>query len=412
MACYAAAGRARAAHVRGAARAGRRRGARGGGGAPASRPRRRRCGPRSGGRRDRRPGRPHGAVEEHRAGDARLRGAAGARTPSGAAEVVHVALAYPSRQGLAEYLAYAADVEHTAERINHAFGRVRADGWTPIVLSVQDDRARSLAALTLSDVLLVNPVRDGLNLVAKEGPLLNTARRRAGAVPPGRGVGGARAGRRAARSGSIPSTWPARPTPCTPRSDHAVGRAGGTGRRPLRGAVRATDRRPTGGPTSWRPLSAERDGARSPRPRRPAARSSATAPAAPAHREIGRRRPPRRGLSVSTAATRTAYSGGAVRRRAASCERGEGGQVADVVAERGGGAAGGSAARRARPRASAPRSPCPPRAAGAARARAGPGGPSRPRAACWRARRRPPPSPCAPGAWRQCSVTVRPLGST
>ena len=43
------------------------------------------------------------------------------------------------------------------------------------MLLVEDDRARSLAALTLSDVLLVNPVRDGLNLVAKEGPLLNTA---------------------------------------------------------------------------------------------------------------------------------------------------------------------------------------------------------------------------------------------
>jgi trehalose 6-phosphate synthase len=92
--------------------------------------------------------------------------------PEWRGEVVHVALAYPSRQGLAEYLAYGADVEHTAARINHAFG---TNGWTPIVLSLEDDRARSLAALTLSDVLLVNPVRDGLNLVAKEGPLLNTA---------------------------------------------------------------------------------------------------------------------------------------------------------------------------------------------------------------------------------------------
>ncbi len=92
--------------------------------------------------------------------------------PEWLGRVVHVAFAYPSRQGLAEYLAYAADVEHTAARINHAFG---TDDWTPIVLSVQDDRARSLAALTLSDVLLVNPVRDGLNLVAKEGPLLNAA---------------------------------------------------------------------------------------------------------------------------------------------------------------------------------------------------------------------------------------------
>ncbi len=95
--------------------------------------------------------------------------------PEWRGEVVHVAFAYPSRQGLAEYLAYGADVVHTAERINHAFGAATgSDAWTPIVLSVEDDRARSLAALTLSDVLLVNPVRDGLNLVAKEGPLLNS----------------------------------------------------------------------------------------------------------------------------------------------------------------------------------------------------------------------------------------------
>ena len=92
--------------------------------------------------------------------------------PEWRGQVVHVAFAYPSRQGLAEYLAYGADVEHTAERINHAYGS-GSDGWTPIVLSLKDDRARSLAVLTLSDVLLVNPVRDGLNLVAKEGPLLN-----------------------------------------------------------------------------------------------------------------------------------------------------------------------------------------------------------------------------------------------
>ena len=94
--------------------------------------------------------------------------------PEWRGEVVHVALAYPSRQGLAEYLAYGSDVEHTAERINHAFASP-ATGWTPILLSVEDDRARSLAALASSDVLLVNPVRDGLNLVAKEGPLLNQA---------------------------------------------------------------------------------------------------------------------------------------------------------------------------------------------------------------------------------------------
>ena len=93
--------------------------------------------------------------------------------------VVHVALAYPSRQGLAEYLAYGSEVVHTAERINRSLlsdprsGGVSGD-WTPIVLHVEDDRDRALAALSMSDVLLVNPVRDGMNLVAKEGPLLNT----------------------------------------------------------------------------------------------------------------------------------------------------------------------------------------------------------------------------------------------
>jgi trehalose 6-phosphate synthase len=85
-------------------------------------------------------------------------------------EVVHIALAYPSRQGLADYLAYGAEVTHTAERINHAWG---TETWTPIILHVEDDRPRSLASLTIFDVLLVNPVRDGLNLVAKEGSLLN-----------------------------------------------------------------------------------------------------------------------------------------------------------------------------------------------------------------------------------------------
>jgi trehalose 6-phosphate synthase len=85
--------------------------------------------------------------------------------------VVFVALAYPTRQGLAEYLAYQNEVESTVARINQRWER---PGWTPIVLEVDDDYPRSLAALSRYDVLLVNPVRDGMNLVAKEGPLVNT----------------------------------------------------------------------------------------------------------------------------------------------------------------------------------------------------------------------------------------------
>src|SRR5699024_5456501 len=45
--------------------------------------------------------------------------------------------------------------------------------WTPLVLEVNDDYPRSLASFQMADVLLVNPVRDGMNLVAKEGPLLS-----------------------------------------------------------------------------------------------------------------------------------------------------------------------------------------------------------------------------------------------
>jgi trehalose 6-phosphate synthase len=43
----------------------------------------------------------------------------------------------------------------------------------PIMLDSEDNYPRSVAALRRADVLLVNPVRDGLNLVAKEGPLVN-----------------------------------------------------------------------------------------------------------------------------------------------------------------------------------------------------------------------------------------------
>jgi trehalose 6-phosphate synthase len=55
-------------------------------------------------------------------------------------------------------------------RINATWG---TDGWTPILWDVGDDYPRSVAVLRRADVLLVNPVRDGLNLVAKEGILAN-----------------------------------------------------------------------------------------------------------------------------------------------------------------------------------------------------------------------------------------------
>ena len=90
--------------------------------------------------------------------------------PAHRERVVFLALAYPTRQGLPEYLAYQDEVQTTVDRINERWG---TPGWTPVVLEVEDDYPRSLAALTRYDVLLVNPVRDGLNLVAMEGPVVN-----------------------------------------------------------------------------------------------------------------------------------------------------------------------------------------------------------------------------------------------
>ncbi|MFE5546555.1 trehalose-6-phosphate synthase [Streptomyces sp. NPDC056534] len=86
--------------------------------------------------------------------------------------VVHLASAYPSRQDLESYRAYTASVTELAAEINAEFGT--AD-WQPVIVSVEDDFTRSLAAYRLADVALVNPVRDGMNLVAKEIPVVSDA---------------------------------------------------------------------------------------------------------------------------------------------------------------------------------------------------------------------------------------------
>ncbi len=81
--------------------------------------------------------------------------------------VVHFALAYASRRDLAEYQAYTAEVKHAAEAVNERF---RTRTWEPVRLELRDNYPRALAAMAQADVLVVNPVWDGMNLVAKEGP--------------------------------------------------------------------------------------------------------------------------------------------------------------------------------------------------------------------------------------------------
>jgi trehalose 6-phosphate synthase len=90
--------------------------------------------------------------------------------PGRRGDVTFVAQLNPSRGHIAEYRAYIRECLETADRINRRFRRKR---WTPIQVRMEDDFPRALAVYQLYDVLLVNPVFDGMNLVAKEGPVLN-----------------------------------------------------------------------------------------------------------------------------------------------------------------------------------------------------------------------------------------------
>jgi trehalose 6-phosphate synthase len=63
-----------------------------------------------------------------------------------------------------------AEIERAVAAVNERF---RRDGWTPVELDVADNFAKSVAAYKQYDVLVVNAVFDGLNLVSKEAPLVN-----------------------------------------------------------------------------------------------------------------------------------------------------------------------------------------------------------------------------------------------
>lgn len=90
--------------------------------------------------------------------------------PEHRGEVVFVAEAYPSRPGVAAYARYRDEIERAVAEINQRWGT--AD-WQPISLSVEDNFPAAVALMRRGDVFLVNPIRDGLNLVASEAILVN-----------------------------------------------------------------------------------------------------------------------------------------------------------------------------------------------------------------------------------------------
>lgn len=84
--------------------------------------------------------------------------------------VSFLAFLVPSRQSLPEYKRYTAEVMKTIDKVNKKYG---TPAWQPITAFCQNDRTLALAAMQDYDVLLVNPIIDGMNLVAKEGAAVN-----------------------------------------------------------------------------------------------------------------------------------------------------------------------------------------------------------------------------------------------
>jgi trehalose 6-phosphate synthase len=81
-----------------------------------------------------------------------------------------LALLDPTRQDIPEYAEYLGAIQRTARAVNDHF---QSESWTPIELKIEDNFLESVAAYKQYDVLLVNAIFDGLNLVAKEAPLVN-----------------------------------------------------------------------------------------------------------------------------------------------------------------------------------------------------------------------------------------------
>lgn len=92
------------------------------------------------------------------------------RHPEWRGRVCFVASVYPSREANPDYAAYRTETEACVAAIND---RWATPEWTPILLDTTDDFPLSVATLARADVVLVNSVRDGLNLVASEAMLVN-----------------------------------------------------------------------------------------------------------------------------------------------------------------------------------------------------------------------------------------------
>ena len=130
--------------------------------------------------------------------------------PEFSERVTFMAQLMPSRTDVPQYAEYLERIEALVAVVNHRHG---TPDWMPMQLKLRDDLDEAIAAYKHYDVLLVNAMFDGMNLVAKEGPLVNaaTASRSCPRTP---------APTRSSATGrcrSTPSTCRSSPTRSTPR---------------------------------------------------------------------------------------------------------------------------------------------------------------------------------------------------
>ncbi len=93
------------------------------------------------------------------------------RFPALSGKVRFLAFLAPSRSRIWEYQRHMDEINKLVDFINKKHGN---EEWRPIELILDSNHLQNLAAMSLYDVLLVNPVTDGMSLVAKEGPIANS----------------------------------------------------------------------------------------------------------------------------------------------------------------------------------------------------------------------------------------------
>ena len=93
------------------------------------------------------------------------------RHPELRGKVNFLAFLVPSRTHIRQYHRYLEEIDTQIQAVNQTFG---TPDWQPIRVFYENNYTQAIAAMGLYDVLLVNPIIDGMNLVAKEGPVVNT----------------------------------------------------------------------------------------------------------------------------------------------------------------------------------------------------------------------------------------------